>query len=180
MLKSKLRRRILKKRKLKYNHNTKIQINKILRHIDFKVNKKIIGGYFPVNYEIDCLDILQELEKKKWQIALPRIKKNNLMDFCKFSFTDPLKLNKYGIPEPISKKILYPDYILVPLVAFDKNLNRLGYGGGYYDRYIEKINNRKKITTIGLAFSYQEINKVPIQIFDRKLSMIFTEKNIYK
>ena len=55
MLKSKLRRRILKKRKLKYNHNTKIQINKILRHIDFKVNKKIIGGYFPVNYEIDCL-----------------------------------------------------------------------------------------------------------------------------
>ena len=102
------------------------------------------------------------------------------MDFCKFSFTDPLKLNKYGIPEPISKKILYPDYILVPLVAFDKNLNRLGYGGGYYDRYIEKINNRKKIITIGLAFSYQEINKVPIQIFDRKLSMIFTEKNIYK
>ena len=75
MLKSKLRRRILKKRKLKYNHNTKIQINKILRHIDFKVNKKIIGGYFPVNYEIDCLDILQELEKKKCQIALPRIKK---------------------------------------------------------------------------------------------------------
>ena len=75
---------------------------------------------------------------------------------------------------------MYPDYILVPLVAFDKNLNRLGYGGGYYDRYIEKINNRKKIITIGLSFSYQEINKVPIQIFDRKLSMIFTEKNIYK
>lgn len=180
MLKSKLRKRILKIRRIKYNHNIRIQFNKISRYIDFKANKKIIGGYFPVNYEIDCLEILQEFEKKKFQIALPCIKKNNLMDFCKFSFSDPLKINKYGIPEPISKKILYPDYILVPLVAFDKNLNRLGYGGGYYDRYLEKINSKKKIIAIGLAFSYQKINKVPTQIFDRNLNMIFTEKNFYK
>ena len=180
MLKSKLRKRILKIRRIKYKHSIKIQFNKILRYIDFKAKKKIIGGYFPVNYEIDCLEILQEFEKKKFQIALPCIKKNNLMDFCKFSFSDPLKINKYGIPEPISKKILYPDYILVPLVAFDKNLNRLGYGGGYYDRYLEKINSKKKIIAIGLAFSYQKINKVPTQIFDRNLNMIFTEKNFYK
>ena len=102
------------------------------------------------------------------------------MDFFQWSKNNPLKINKYGIPEPKSKIKVIPSILLIPMVAYDKRLNRLGYGGGYYDRYIEKINNRKKIITIGLAFSYQEINKVPIQIFDRKLSMIFTEKNIYK
>ena len=56
---------------------------------------------------------------------------------------DPV-INKYGIPEPILKKIIYPDVILVPLVAFDKKLNRLGYGGGYYDRVIKKISEKKK------------------------------------
>ena len=53
--------------------------------------------------------------------------------------SDPLKVNKYGIPEPEIKNMIYPDILLIPLVAFDKNLNRLGYGGGYYDRLISKI-----------------------------------------
>ena len=48
-------------------------------------------------------------------------------------------INKFGIPEPISDKILYPSILIVPLVAFDKNLNRIGYGGGFYDRYINKL-----------------------------------------
>ena len=64
----------------------------------------------------------------------------------------------------------------MPLVGFDKNLNRLGYGGGYYDRYIKKIKSIKKILTIGLAFSFQEIKKVPIDSYDQKLNFIYTEK----
>ena len=66
------------------------------------------------------------------------------MNFFKWSYRDPLKFNKYGIPEPMSLKIIYPDVLLVPLVGFDKNKFRLGYGGGYYDRYIEKVGNFKK------------------------------------
>ena len=66
------------------------------------------------------------------------------MDFFEWSENDPLKINKYGIVEPISKKKMFPDIILLPLVAFDKNLNRLGYGGGFYDRYIYKISKIKK------------------------------------
>ena len=61
------------------------------------------------------------------------------MDFFQWSLKDPLKINKYGIPEPISKKKIYPNILLIPLVAFDKNLNRIGYGGGFYDRYIKKF-----------------------------------------
>ena len=102
------------------------------------------------------------------------------MNFFKWSSKEPLELNKFGIPEPISKKIIYPDILLIPLVAFDDNLNRLGYGGGFYDRYINKIEEVKKIIKIGLAFSYQKIKKVPINQYDKKLDFIITEKKIYK
>ena len=66
------------------------------------------------------------------------------MDFFHWSMRHPLLINKYGIPEPISNKIKYPNILLVPLVAFDKHLNRVGYGGGFYDRYIKKIKKKKK------------------------------------
>ena len=69
---------------------------------------------------------------------------------------------------------------MVPLVAFDKKLNRLGYGGGYYDRYIEYIKKRKKIIAIGLAFDFQEYKSIPITKFDQKLNYILTNKNILK
>ena len=145
MLKSKLRKKVLKIRKVANKNNLKIDFNKVFSLI--KKNyliKKSIGGYFPVNYEVDDLEILKEFAKKNYQISLPVIKKNFNMDFYKWSFDDPLKINQYGIPEPNSKKLIYPDVILVPLVAFDNNLNRLGYGGGYYDRVIKKLSKKKK------------------------------------
>ena len=64
------------------------------------------------------------------------------------------------------------------MVAFDKNKYRLGYGGGYYDRYIQKAKKLKKILTIGLAFSFQKIKKIPVNKYDKKLDYIFTEKYI--
>jgi 5-formyltetrahydrofolate cyclo-ligase len=102
------------------------------------------------------------------------------MDFFKWSNNDPLIINKFGIPEPISSKIFYPDILLVPLVGFDHDLNRLGYGGGFYDRYIEKIEKIKKVIKIGLAFSFQKINNIPLNQYDKKLDFIITEKEILK
>ena len=179
MLKSKLRKKALKIRKVANKNNLKIDFNKVFSLI--KKNyliKKSIGGYFPVNYEVDDLEILKEFAKKNYQISLPVIKKNFNMDFYKWSFDDPLKINQYGIPEPNSKKLIYPDVILVPLVAFDNNLNRLGYGGGYYDRVIKKLSGKKKILKIGLAFSVQKINNVPVTKYDKKLDYIVTDKYI--
>ena len=179
MLKSKLRKKALKIRKVANKNNLKIDFNKVFSLI--KKNyliKKSIGGYFPVNYEVDDLEILKEFAKKNYQISLPVIKKNFNMDFYKWSFDDPLKINQYGIPEPNSKKLIYPDVILVPLVAFDNNLNRLGYGGGYYDRVIKKLSKKKKILKIGLAFSIQKINNVPVTRYDKKLDHIVTDKYI--
>ena len=181
MLKSKLRKKILRIRQKTNKKNIQIDFNQIIKILKKeKLTKKIIGGYYPINFEVDDLELLKKFEKNKFNISLPIIKKNFQMDFYKWSFSDLLKINKYGIPEPENKNLVYPDVILVPLVAFDKNLNRLGYGSGYYDRLIKKLSNKKKIIKIGLALSVQKIDKVPIDMYDQRLDYIVTNKNIVK
>ena len=178
MFKNKLREKVFKIRKKISKKNCKINFNKVFYLVKKSNLKNSIGGYFPVNYEIDDLEILKEFKKKKYQISLPVIKKNFDMDFYKWSYREPLKINKYGIPEPESKFLVYPDIILVPIVAFDNNLNRLGYGAGYYDRLISKLSKKKKLLKIGLAFSVQRVDNIPTNKYDKKLDYIVTEKYI--
>ena len=181
MNKSQLRKKILKIRKNNFNKNHNININNFISFLKINMNNiNTLGGYYPSNHEIDDLEILDLLEKQNFKISLPIVKKNNQMNFYKWSNKDPLKINKFGIPEPALSKILYPDILLVPLVGYDSNLNRLGYGGGFYDRYIEKIEKIKKVIKIGLAFSCQKITFVPINQYDKKLDFIITEKKIIK
>jgi len=179
VIKSKLRKKIFKIRKLRNGKNIQLSFNKIFNLLKKNnIKKKSIGGYFPVNFEIDDLEILRKFEIKKYEISLPVVKKNFEMDFYKWSSKEPLTINKYGIPEPNLKKLKYPDIILIPLLAFDERLHRLGYGSGYYDRYIEKISKKKSSVKIGLALSFQKINNVPTTKYDKKLDYIMTEKNI--
>ena len=179
MNKSQIRKRILKIRKKNSSKNYKINFDDIMEILKkSKISCKSIGGYYPYNYEVNTIEILKKLEKKKYQISLPKIKKNFKMDFFPWTTKDPLTINRYGIPEPISSRIIYPGIFLVPLVAFDKNFNRVGYGGGFYDRYIKKIKKIKKIVTIGLAYSYQRIDNIPTNRHDIKLDYIITDKKI--
>ena len=179
--KSKLRKSILKTREKTNIKNIKINFIEIIRLFKKEnITKKNIGGYYPVNFEIDDLDLLKEFEKNSYKISLPVIKKNFQMDFYKWTFSEPLNINKYGIPEPEKKALVYPDILLVPLVAFDGKLNRLGYGGGYYDRLIERLSKKKNIIKIGLALSTQKIYKVPINKYDQKLDYIVTNKYVLK
>ena len=181
MLKSKLRKKILKIREKNNKKNIIINFSKIKNLLKKeKIKNKVIGGYFPVNFEVDDLEILKTFEKNNFKISLPVIKKKFQMDFYRWTFSDLLKINKYGIPEPEEKILLSPDILLIPLVAFDKNLNRLGYGGGYYDRLIKSLSLKKKIIKIGLALQFQEINKVPINKYDQKLDYIITNRCIFK
>ena len=181
MLKKNFRKKALSLRKKKFNSSSKINLFEITNIIKKKnLKKPIIGGYFPVNYEIDCLNILRFLDKKGIKISLPSIKKNNQMKFYYWSFKDPLILNKFGIPEPIPSTEVYPDILLVPIVAFDRLKYRVGYGGGYYDRYLDKISKIKNYLSIGFAFSFQKINKVPKNKYDKKLDYILTEKYLIK
>ena len=179
MNKSEIRKKILKIRKKKNNINFKINHHSILKVLKQKNFKgKIFGGYYPYNYEVNVLEILKKFENQKYLISLPKVKNNSFMNFFTWSQNDPLIINKYGIPEPVSSKIVYPDVLLVPLVAFDKKLNRLGYGGGFYDRYLKRIKNIKKTIIIGLAYSFQKVKKIPINKNDIKLDFIVTEKKV--
>ena len=179
MSKFKLRKKIINLRKKKY-FEVKIG-NNIINSFHNKINlskNKIIGGYFPINFEFDCLQILKKFYSHGYSISLPIIKRNHHMDFYKWCPNDPLTISSLGIPQPLKLKKVYPDIIFVPIVAFDKFGNRIGYGGGFYDRYLEKISEIKKCTTIGLAFSHQKANKINVENFDRKLDLILTEKLI--
>ena len=102
------------------------------------------------------------------------------MDFYSWSYNRHLKINLYGIPEPDQNKLVYPDILLVPLVAFDYKRFRLGYGGGYYDRYVSKMKKKKNLITIGLAFDFQKVKRLPVNKFDKKIDIVITNKKIYK
>ena len=181
MIKSKIRKKILDIRKKNNNKNIKFSFLKIFKEIKKYISKKkIVGGYYPVNFEIDILEFLEKLEMKGLQLCLPIVKKDNKMDFYSWSTKNLLKLNKYGIPEPEQIKKVFPDIILVPLVAFDSRLYRIGYGGGYYDRYIKKLSNKKNLLKIGIAHSCQKINRVPTNKYDKKLDIIITEKYVLR
>ena len=145
----------------------------------FTSNQKIyVAGYYPSDYEVNVLNLISKISNlKNFHTLLPKIEKNFEMNFIGWKYNEPLCLNRYGIPEPNKKrKKIIPDVLIVPLVAFDKNLNRIGYGQGYYDRAIKKINAKKNSISIGIAYSFQECQKIPVEKFDQKLNYIFTEK----
>ena len=182
MSKEKLRKKLINLRNTNYKEEgiSFVQFKKILNQLNLK-NKTNIGGYYPINNEIGSLNILENLEKDNFKISLPVKKKKNKMDYYEWSFKDLLKVSNRGIPEPFTKKKVYPDVLIVPLVGFDKNKFRLGYGGGFYDRTFA---NLKKLNfnfySVGFAFDDQKQEKLPKEIFDYKLDFVLTEKELYK
>ena len=179
MKKSQIRKKFIKLRENKLKKIKSINYNNIIKLLKKKgIKGKIVGGYYPYNNEIDCIQILKKLEKKNYIISLPKIKKNSQMDFIQWSYKDPLVINKFGIPEPSNGKIKFPDILLMPLLSFDTKLNRVGYGGGFYDRYIQRIKRKKKPLLVGLAYSFQKVKSIPTNRYDKKLDFVMTEKKI--
>ena len=177
-----LRSKSLLQRKKKYLTTNKFNFNLIFSLINKYFNRKkiIIAGYYPSNYEVDILNFLYKASKKKFRIALPVIKSPNKMSFKAWVYKEPLYVNKFGILEPKnSKKKIIPDLIMVPLVAFDNHLNRIGYGKGYYDRSLKKIRKiNKNAITLGIAYSFQKCTQIPVNDNDFRLDYIITEKGI--
>ena len=181
LLKQKVRKKILLQRKNKY-FKTKAIFFKPLIDLIKRKDKKKISLYYPSNYEFDTVELFKILEKKKdLSTSLPIISSKNSIKFIRWKLGEPLKVNRYGFLEPLIKKNDFkPDLIIVPLVAFDHHHNRLGYGKGYYDRFLGKYRKKNKnIITIGLAFSFQKYKKIPVTKFDIKLDYILTEKGIF-
>ncbi len=179
--KKKLRKKYALLRKKKYFPVKKDFYRPLNKIISFSTKKKI-SLYYPSNYEVDTFYLLKILkERYKASISLPKILPNGQMKFVHWNTIDPLKVNKYGFLEPLNDtKTVYPEVIFVPLLAYDKFNNRLGYGKGYYDKFLSKQKkNKKKLITIGIAFSFQKYKKIPTTKSDMKLNYILTEKGIF-
>ena len=180
MLKKHIRKRIIKAREIKNKNNLKVKFSLLREQLKKKIFKnKIVGSYYPVNFEADTFQLMKMFKQKGYKLSLPVISSKYYMNFYTWNLNDPLYVNKYGIPEPKSKIKVIPSILLIPMVAYDKRLNRLGYGGGYYDRFLEKY-EKKNILKIGLAITCQEVKKLPTNKFDKKMDYILTEKKLYK
>jgi 5-formyltetrahydrofolate cyclo-ligase len=117
---------------------------------------------------------------KNQNILLPAIEKKNYMNFFSWKKNQVLFVNKFGMLEPDKTIKKIPNLILVPILAYDEQKYRLGYGKGFYDIYLNKyLKKFKNILTVGVAFSFQKYHKLPRDKKDVKLNYILTEKGIY-
>lgn len=134
--------------------------------------------YMPIHNEVDVTCLIDRLMEKNINIYCPVIK-DNRMDFHLYESMEQLQIGMYGIREPKSEQILDcfdKTAIIMPGAVFTEKLDRIGYGGGYYDRYVDV---HSECTTIAVAFSFQIVEEIPTESHDRKPSMLITETNIY-
>ena len=177
-----LRKKYFQLRKKKYFEINKEFFSPLNKLIRFRLKKKNLklALYYPSNFEVNVLKFLQNKYTKNKFFFLPVIEKKNRMNFFSWKKNQVLLVNKFGILEPVKTKVKIPDLILVPILAFDSNKYRLGYGKGFYDRYLNKyLKKFRNILTVGIAFSFQKHHKLPTNKNDIKLNYILTEKGIF-
>ena len=109
-----------------------------------KVKKNFISIYYPTNHELNILDITNIEFFKNSAFLLPAIEDDGKMFFYRWKKNDVLYVNRFGILEPKKTTIIYPDIIFVPILAFDNKKNRLGYGKGFYDKFLNECIKIKK------------------------------------
>ncbi len=137
----------------------------------FLLNKNI-GIYHPIKNEVNPLFLTQY---GIVNFSLPKIQ-NSQMTFKKWQIGEELMLSEYNILEPLETATnIIPEAILVPIVAFDRRRFRIGYGGGFYDKFLSNYQGLK----LGLAFEMQQCKNLPEEKLDIKLDYIITEDNIY-
>ena len=146
---------------------------------------KEAGLYYPVFNEISPLVFIEYFKDNNITTALPVVDSNsNSMVFKKWLKKEKLQKSHIGTYEPLrTNKTIFPQIIVVPMLMFDRKLNRLGYGAGYYDKSILNLKRyfnkkQKNFITIGLAYSEQETRSIPYESHDQKLDFIVTEKEI--
>jgi len=152
-------------------------------------NSQHIACYIANNSEIDPILLIEHALFSGKTVYLPILSplKNSLY-FAPYDVDSQLKLNRFNIPEPVCqpsnwKKASQLDLLLLPLVAFDAQGNRMGMGGGFYDRTLAYLRHRqhwKKPVLMGLAHEIQKVEQLEAQSWDIPLNAIVTEKRLYK
>ena len=142
---------------------------------------KFVACYLSTQEEVDTWLLIDRAWRMKKRIFAPIIKKNFAMDFCELTAESKLVFNQYGLPEPQDGEIIAPralDLVITPVVAFDADGNRIGMGGGYFDRTFSFLRNRQYLIRpklIGLAFSCQRVEKITPNPWDIRVFRVIDE-----
>lgn len=139
----------------------------------------VVAGFWPMGHEIDIRPLMRALEGRGHRLCLPRTPRRGLpLDFRAFAFGDALVKGPVGTQQPAEDApVLVPDWLIVPLLAFDHAGRRLGYGGGYYDRTLARLPGAG---TLGVAFACQEMSVVPSGLHDAPLDAVATEAGVMR
>jgi 5-formyltetrahydrofolate cyclo-ligase len=141
---------------------------------------KVVSAYWSIGAEILTLPLLEALDAAGFAVALPVTgKRGQPLVFRQWKPGDPLVPGKMDIPEPrASAPVLDPDLLFVPLAAFDREGQRIGYGAGFYDVTLKALRARKAIVAVGAGYAAQEVESVPHEDHDEKLDFILTEREL--
>ncbi|MGI9365004.1 MAG: 5-formyltetrahydrofolate cyclo-ligase [Rhizobiaceae bacterium] len=138
----------------------------------------IVSGFLPIRSEIDTRPFMAELARRGAHLCLPVVISRTEIEFRELVRGAPMEESGFGTIGPEKgSKVLIPQVMVLPLSAFDREGGRIGYGGGYYDRAIEKlaaVDQRPRL--IGMAYSIQQVDAVPMEAHDQFLDAIITEK----
>ncbi len=138
----------------------------------------IVSGFWPIKDEIDIRPLMTHLNGEGCRLALPVVKgRGQRLSFRAWQPGDPLESGVFGTLQPSAGcETLEPDVLLVPLLACDAEGWRLGYGGGFYDRTLEDLRRRRKVTAIGVGFDRQLVAEVPHGADDQRLDWLLTDR----
>lgn len=140
----------------------------------------IVAGYSPMRSEINPWPLLRRLADAGARLALPVvIGRGRALVFRDFAPGEPLGSGVWGIREPLATSPeVAPDILIVPLAAFDRSGQRIGYGAGYYDLTLARLRAERTVVAAGLAFQAQEIAAVPSTARDERLDLVLTEHEV--
>jgi 5-formyltetrahydrofolate cyclo-ligase len=140
----------------------------------------VVSGFSPLGSEINPWPLLRRLADQGAGLALPVVVgRGQALIFRAYRFGDALGTGVWGIREPLpAAQTVEPDIVLVPLAAFDRDGQRIGYGAGYYDLTLRALRAVKPIVTVGLAYAAQEIAAVPFTPRDERLDLVLTERDV--
>ncbi|PID36730.1 MAG: 5-formyltetrahydrofolate cyclo-ligase [Rhodobacterales bacterium] len=142
--------------------------------------RKILSGYMPIRTEINPLPVMAQMAAQT-AIGLPIVKgADKPLRFRAWAPGCPLEVGPFGVQVPVRGEMLVPEVMILPLVAFDRRGGRLGYGGGYYDRTLERLRGRGPVTAIGFAYAAQELDTLPLEPTDQPLDMIVTDREVLR
>ena len=141
----------------------------------------IVAGYLPIGSEISPVPVMERLAERGRDLCVPVVTGNRRpLGFRQWIPSGDLIKADHGIPVPSSGAWLRPDILIVPLLAFDAEGYRLGYGGGHYDITLEFLRKTGRPSAIGFAYAAQQTDRVPTEAFDQRLDMVVTERRVLR